>query len=466
MRQGALAGFMCSLLLFAACQPAGRYPSAKIPRKEADDETKERFPREWAWMKPTPAAFDVPIVFVADSNPEWHKLPAFWNHFPPPPAGRTTCHLGQTPLGAAAAMVLAGHGSAVKIKVPRGLPDPTSNIPVANPPTLAAWQLGKSLFYDRLLVVSQFKTLSCADCHDPKHGFCENQALTEYGSINTPSLINCVYNKHQFWDGRVTFLEQVVTRELNDEKVAGERRAQDHIWSGLVPRLRDDPRYRERFKIVFGVPPTQDNIAKALATFMRTILSGNSVYDRAQAARGKDKVLTAKQFETALTRADLDSLGKGKKAETAEKLAKGHDLFHGKARCQACHFGPLFADHDFHNIGVEDIDPIFETGRLAQVPLGMKENRLRGAYKTPTLRNLSRTEPYTHTGMFSTLEKVVDFFDRGINWQDSLATQLLQGPREAQRLNLSKEEIGDLVLFLRAMDGDAVDPILLAPSKK
>jgi cytochrome c peroxidase len=272
-------------------------------------------------------------------------------------------------------------------------------------------------------------------------------------------LINCVYNKHQFWDGRVTFLEQVVTRELNDEKVTGERRAQDHIWSGLVPRLRDDPRYRERFKIVFGVPPTQDNIAKALATFMRTILSGNSVYDRAQAARGKDKVLTAKQFETALTNA-------GKKAEIAEKLAKGHDLFHGKARCQACHFGPLFADHDFHNIGVEDIDPIFETGRLAQVPLGMKENRLRGAYKTPTLRNLSRTEPYMHNGMFSTLEKVVDFFDRGINWQDSLATQLLQGPREAQRLNLSKEEIGDLVLFLRALDGDAVDPVLLAPSKK
>src|SRR5438552_1067101 len=113
MRQGALAGFMVILVLFAACQPAGRYPFQKITEKKNGDEVKIRFSPEWAWKKPIPRAFDVPIVFITDSDPEWDKLPAFWNQPLPFPAGRITNHIGQSPLGAAAAMVLAGHGDVV-----------------------------------------------------------------------------------------------------------------------------------------------------------------------------------------------------------------------------------------------------------------------------------------------------------------------------------------------------------------
>lgn len=479
MRQLAL-GFLLFLAPLVGCQPAGRYPSKGAEDKKPEEEAKKIFDEEWAWRKTKPLAFDAPIVFIPDSNPEWPNLPVFWNRFNVPPAGLPTCHLGQTPLGAVSALVLAGHKEAVRIKVPRGLPDPAGNIPSSNLPTLARWQLGKSLFYEPILVISKFQKYSCAYCHEPKHWFCNDWAIDKLGGkYNTLSLINCVYNKHQFWDGRVKTLEQVLVRELNDENVVGERRIKEHIWSGLVPLLEKDEGYRTRFIDVFGTSPTQDNIAKALATYLRTLLSGNSAYDRAQSFRGKEKVLTAKQFEAALTNADLSALGQGKKAEAAEKLAKGYDLFHGKAACQSCHFGPLFTDHDFHNIGLGDNDfrqlflnrrqglPEPETGRFAHVPVGLKQSRLIGAYRTPTLRNLPRTEPYMHNGAFKTLEKVVDFFNRGISGlHENLAPQLLQGPGQPQRLGLTEEEMGNLVLFLRALDGDEIDPILLGPSKK
>src|SRR5438552_4108707 len=118
MRQGALSVFILMIYILAGCQPAGRYPHQDLPEKKKDEDDKKTFPANWAWMKPTPPAFDVPIVFVADSDPEWGNLPAFWNQFLSPPAGQPTCHLGQSSLGAMAAMVLAGHGQTLKIKVP------------------------------------------------------------------------------------------------------------------------------------------------------------------------------------------------------------------------------------------------------------------------------------------------------------------------------------------------------------
>jgi cytochrome c peroxidase len=479
MRQLALCGLIVMFVL-SGCQRAGQYPPKKHEDKKPQEDAKKTFEEDWAWIKTKPLPLDAPIVFVSDSNPEWTDLAGFWNRLISPPAGLPTCHLGQSALGAVSALVLAGHKDVVKIKVPRGLPDPAANIPASNPPTLARWQLGKSLFYDRILAISQHVKYSCAKCHEPKHGFCDDWAINQLGGrYNTLSLINCVYNKHQFWDGRVKTLEEVLVRSLDDENVVGEARIREHIWSGLVPLLEADAGYRARFFDVFGTSPTQDNIAKALATYLRTILSGNSVYDRALSGRDKDKVLTAKQFENALTNADLSSLGQGKKSEAAPKLEKGYNLFHGKARCQACHPGALFTDHDFHNVGLGDSDfrqlfrkprlgfPEPEPGRFAHVPVGMKESRLIGAYRTPTLRNLPRIEPYMHNGAFKTLEEVVDFFDRGISGlHENLAPQLLQGPDQPQRLGLTKEEIADLVLFLRALDGDDIDPILLPPGKK
>src|SRR5579859_7705816 len=110
MRQVALCGFLLFISHLPGCQPAGRYKALESPEKK--NETQENISPSQAWMKPKPAAFDLPILFIPDSNPEWAQLPAFWNHFPPPPAGLPTCHLGQTPLGALSAMVLAAQGEA------------------------------------------------------------------------------------------------------------------------------------------------------------------------------------------------------------------------------------------------------------------------------------------------------------------------------------------------------------------
>src|SRR5207249_2305953 len=154
---------------------------------------------------------------------------------------------------------------------------------------------------------------------------------------------------------------------------------------------------------------TQDTVAQALATYMRTILSGDSLYDRADRIRRERKStsLTAEHFRDALddqtAQTFLDDDGKKRtRAELPALFARGHELFHGKARCATCHPGPLFTDHDYHNVGYpgDEGDPPMgkETGRAAHVPIGLKERRLIGAFRTPTLRNLARTDPYFHNG--------------------------------------------------------------------
>ena len=322
-----------------------------------------------------------------------------------------------------------------RIKVPAGLPDPNPLIPEANPPTYAKWRLGRHLFFAPILH-SGGNAYACADCHKPDAGFSDGRTLSFHGKVNTPSLINAVYNRHQFWDGRAMALEEVVVRSLEDERPAAEDPKRPpaeitHIWGGLVTELAAKPGYRAAFEAVFGIDqPTQDAIAKALATYMRTLLSGDSLYDRAESRRRGDKAtsLVADHFLPLLDDATLKTLGDGKlsKADAAWKLARGYKLFHGKAKCSVCHPGPLFTDHDFHNIGVYAEDslppPDALTGRIATVPIGLKELRLVGAYQTPTLRALPRTGPYFHNGARHSLREVVKLYDREIRPTPYLAT--------------------------------------------
>jgi cytochrome c peroxidase len=450
-------------LVAAGCQRAGRYPPQLAQTK---DEDKKTLPANWAWLEPQPTA-DTAIVFVPDTAKDWPKLPDFWNHFPPPPAGTPTSHFGLPPVGAAAAVVLAAQLEVVKIKVPPGLPDPRPFLPEANPPTVGKWYLGKKLFSEPFYRLSQFTTWSCADCHVPKRAFTDNVERKSMTRRNTPSLINCVYNRHQFWDGRVRFLEQTIVRDLNDENVANDERPGKHIWAGLLAHVRDDPDYRRQFQKVFGIHhPTQDTIAKALATYMRTLLSGDSIYDRAwqqRSLRGQAE-LSAKHFEAVLDESALKSLEQTSRTETASKLVEGYRLFHGKARCHLCHAGPLFTDFDFHNIGLDtDVTRLTELddqelGRFAVVPIGLKESRLRGAFKTPTLRSLPRTRPYMHDGRFAALEDVVRYFNRQVqaHMNSYLASQLLESSGQARHLDLNDNEVSALVLFLHALDGQAL----------
>jgi cytochrome c peroxidase len=461
---------LTSFFLGPGCQRAGRYPP-RPAQPEKTDKIKDERPDHWLWLDPVQPTHDIPIVFVTDSSPEWAGLRDYWNMFPSVPAGMPTCYLGLSPLGALSSLVLAEQAITIKIKVPQGLPDPTPHIPRSNPVTFRKWKLGKKLFFERRLAEAN----ACSSCHDPGHGFAEEWAVNRLlGKRNTPTLINSVYNRHFFWDGGANSLEEAIVRPDKEGTTPEESRPQDHAWGKLTDAILADPAYVELFREAFGIRrPTEDAVAKAIATYLRTILSGDSLFDRAERQRRKkgDAELTGKHFEPILDDAALKKLGRSGKAETAANLARGASLFFGKARCHRCHDRPLFCDQDFHNVGLQSSDAFQlinqDLGRFATVPVGRKEARLKGAYKTPTLRALPRTGPYMHLGSLQTLESVVDFFDHGIEsrFNDYLAAPLIVGPGRATQLHLDEVERQALVLFLRALDGEPVASVIAGAPK-
>jgi cytochrome c peroxidase len=465
------------VVALAGCEQAARYPAVGTASTAPAPPVKQPLRAHWSWfpsLDGMPA--DVPIEFVPESSPRWASLPAFWNPDPSPAAGLWTIYVGLPPLQAIIAYGMVEQMQVFRIKVPRGLPDPNPLIPEANPPTYAKWRLGRHLFFAPILH-SGGNTYACADCHKPDNGFCDGRTLCFHGKVNTLSLINAVYNRHQFWDGRATALEEVVMRSLEDERPAAEDpnrppAEETHVWGGLVKELSAHRDYRAAFNAVFGIDqPTQDAIAKALSTYMRTLLSGDSLYDRAEARRRADKSasLTAEYFLPLLDDAALKALGDGKltRQSAAQQLARGSELFHGKAKCAVCHRGPRFTDGDFHNIGVSAEDSLVpphesRAGRIATVPVGLKELRLVGAYRTPSLRALPRTGPYFHNGKRHGLREVVKLYDHEIWPSRSLAAALRDGDRE-QNLHLSDADIHALALFLESLDGTPLDPIVAAP---
>jgi cytochrome c peroxidase len=243
-----------------------------------------------------------------------------------------------------------------------------------------------------------------------------------------------------------------------------------HRWDGLVARLRGNQEYRAEFKRVFGISnPTEDAVGKALATYLRTVLSGNSLYDRARqtAERGK-RELQADDFAGALDEEGLERLaGKGAtKAELAQKLMRGYGLFHGAAGCAGCHGGRTFTDNNFHNVGIRESGRLSnkqageQPGRFRRVPVGLKETRLIGAFRTPTLRNLPRTFPHFHDGQAGNLREVVDYYNDRLSadFNPFLDPLLRDGPQSGRRLGLTDDEVRALVLFLRALDGEPIPP--------
>jgi cytochrome c peroxidase len=464
-----IAPFAClcitSLFLLSGCQPASRYPSFAATKDK--DKNAPPVSQDYGWINETSKAVDVPIVFVdATTHPkEWQQLVAFWNRAPIH-AGRPTVHFGLSPIEAIAALALAGELDVIKIKVPLGLPRPIT--PSANPPTLAKWNLGKKLFFAKDWLY-RTEEKSCADCHRPTQGFTSHDSA-DFSPFNPPSLINSAYNRHLFWDGRVTELEQTLAQKLDDERAPSQREKFRHVWPGAVGSLRASTRYSKEFEAVFGRAPTQDNLGKALATYMRTILSGSSLYDKAQEERLKEKsdTLEARHFEAAAAK-------HGARPENARAAHKGYQLFHGKARCSGCHNGPLFTDADFHNLGVEIDDRFYsppksgkETGRFGHLPIGLKEQRLIGAYRTPTLRALPRTGPYFHNGYKNELQGVLDFYAKELDARGNiyLAPLLRSGTETARSLELDAAEFKALEQFLRSLDGDEIPTIISGVEKK
>lgn len=479
-------------VIVALAVPPGAVVSADKP---AD-------PASYDWMLPDESkkqSFEktVPIVFVTrNANPaEWEKLPTFWN--------QTTQEVVDPISGK---KVTQG---VVKIKVPLGLTNPPP-VPVENPMTLAKWELGRDLYFDKIL--SSDRTVSCASCHDPKYGFSDGSKTStgiggQKGGANAPTVINSAYHRLQFWDGRAASLEDQAQGPVQNpiEMFDGVGNA----WHKAIERIRSKPEYVARFEAVFGHAPTRDAVAKAIATYERTVLSGNSIYDRAELLMrqrveeeesGKFE-LKPIDFEKALKAAvaakDINALSAlhltldapaQKLAETAKRVHNGRNLFFGKARCTACHIGDNFTDNEFHNLGVGVVNgqlPAGHIGRFGSQPTGHKNPALVGAHKTPGLRALLSTAPYMHDGSEKTLEDVVELYDRGGNAHEFLDPKMRDLDAEAAwlkakaegkpydgppvqvfndkpivpfKLNLSKTEKEDLVLFMRALQGDPIDP--------
>lgn len=298
--------------------------------------------------------------------------------------------------------------------VPLGLQKP--EVPMDNPLTDEKVDLGKKLYFDKRL--SADGTVSCATCHAPRKGWTDQEKVStgiggQKGTVNAPTVLNSAYMEKQFWDGRAASLEEQAKGPIENPIEMG------FTHAAATTALAGIPGYPPLFEAAFGTPEvTIDRVAQAIASFERTVLTGNAPYDRYEA--GDKKALNA-------------------------SAQRGLKLFFGKANCSVCHSGFNFSNSDFHNLGVGMTKKEPNLGRYNVT----KEDRHRGAFKTPTLRNLAATAPYMHDGSESTLETVVDFYDRGgvqNPWLD----------KEMKPLRLTAREKKDLVSFMDALNGDPV----------
>lgn len=312
-------------------------------------------------------------------------------------------------------------GAPLEIAAPTGLPPVPA--PADNRPTADSVALGRRLFYE--VKLSGDDTLSCASCHRPELYFSDGQAVArgvrgQPGPRNTPGLLNAAYNVAQFWDGRAASLEQQAGAPVANPLEMN----QPHEL--CVARLNADRTYQAEFARVFGPGPiTMDKIEKAIAAFERTLLSGNSPFDRYQYG--------------------------GEKNALSSAAIRGLAIFTDKTRgnCATCHLiGEKFAlltDGRFHNLGagMNSSGELTDQGRYDQ----SRNEAERGAFRTPSLRNVAQTAPYMHDGSLKTLREVVDFYVGGGNSNPQLDSEI-------RPLRLSAQERADLIAFLEALTGE------------
>ncbi len=278
-------------------------------------------------------------------------------------------------------------------------------VPAENPQTPEKIELGKKLFFDRRL--SGDGTMSCSTCHDPEQGFSDGLEIslsypTTRNWRNSPTLINAGFQKYLFHDGRARTLEE---QALFPMMSAFEMNRNLDFMEEVI---RTEPAYVEDFRKVFGGEATRERIAMAIAAFERTILSVNS---------------------------PLDRFLKGDRSALSLEAKKGYEIFTGKGKCADCHDGVNLADNRFHALNVpeneeQEKDPRVTATRrfvakvshyddyrnLQEDPgryLVTKDRKDWKAFKTPTLREIARTGPYMHNGIFATLDEVIEFFDQG-----------------------------------------------------
>ncbi|MCE9637977.1 MAG: c-type cytochrome [Planctomycetes bacterium] len=308
-----------------------------------------------------------------------------------------------------------------------------------NPLTRAKIELGRQLYFDPRL--SADGTVSCATCHDPKAGWAMHTKTGEgirgqKGGRNSPASYNRILSDLQFWDGRAATLEDQAVGPIANPIEMG------NTHEACVKSVAGIEGYKLQFDRIFG-GVTIDAVGKALATFERAIITGPSPFDHHERwARFRD--VTQAEMNDDLELAALVSEAKEgvTKNPMSASAIRGRDLYFGKANCTKCHVGPNLTDESYRNIGVGMDAKEPDLGRFVVT----KVERDRGAFKTPTVRNVAETAPYMHDGSMATLEEVVEWYNKGGHpnqWLDE----------NMKPLGLTPEEKTDLVDFMKACTG-------------
>lgn len=290
-------------------------------------------------------------------------------------------------------------------------------VPTDNPMTPERVELGRQLFFDKRM--SGDLSTACVSCHRPEFGLTDGRRrpLGPYGIASEracPTLWNVGYQQALFWEGSSPSLEQTILgvwRFILAPKGEGRPTVED-----VAARLAAVPGYRAAFVKAFGTAPSVENVPKALAAFLRTLVANRSAWVRYREG-------------------DASALG--------ARARRGHALFEGKARCAQCHAGLLLTDLQYHNVGIGQQGQKPQAGRYVMT----KVERDRGAFKTPTLLNVGRSAPYFHDGSVATLEEAVDLMAGGG----------IDNPNRDASLEpvaLSPAERQDLLAFLRELNVD------------
>jgi cytochrome c peroxidase len=321
-------------------------------------------------------------------------------------------------------------------------------IPSDNPQTPEKTSLGQRLFFDRRL--SADGTVSCSTCHDPALAFTDRKPTSvgiqgRLGQRNAPTVLNALYNKTQFWDGRVNTLEEQAALPIVNSVEMGQPSLE-----AAVAQIATVEDYKQAFRRVFGRPPNGPDLLRAIASYERTQLSFDSPFDHFVA---------------------------GDKNAISESAKHGWELFNTQARCNKCHAltdtqrdVTVFTDNDFHNIGIGIIrhnvvplahqaEQLIKSGDTSAIDraaiqtdmsavgrfLITKKEKDIASFKTPDIRNVLVTGPYFHDGSQETLWDVVDHYNKG----DGLQNPYLD--EDIQPLALTESEIDDLVAFMASL---------------
>lgn len=289
--------------------------------------------------------------------------------------------------------------------------------PKNNEYTHEKYELGKKLFFDPRLSGSGF--ISCASCHNPMFGWEDGLDLGLGHGMkklkrHTPTLLNLAWGEFFFWDGRAKTLEEQALGPIGS-KVEMNMPIKDLEW-----KLAEIQGYVKEFANVFPDKKiTKENIAKAIATFERTIVSEDSTFDK-------------------WLKGDANAI--------SESAKRGFEIFNTKANCFACHSTWRFTDDSFHDIGIKTKD----IGRYEI----KKEEKTKFAFKTPTLRNITKRAPYMHNGSKKSLEEVIELYNKGGEVKRKSVSD------EISPLNLTNIEKEDLINFLKTLETDESKVIL------